>query len=247
MEDFFQEDNDAIKRFSTVVFFIFIYYTLSYFFITKSGDCIKKPHVSKVLGLMLFHIIHILLVKYLHNQELFSYMWIAAILPVFLYLVCSKYMEMQKRKEDRKMKELYAKLQQQENGGENVEFMRNTTNAGGPPAAPMRGKQYVGLHQNNLKKDDLRYHQQQHNNPLPPQNPNYSMQQAAPQLAIQENMANTFQEQPPQYDQNFGQNQRQVNNNTFNGQTQPLDMKPLGGDAGSLNGFDTFGSTFAPF
>ena len=249
--DLFQEDNEAIKKFSTIVFFVFIYYTFSYYFLTKSDQCIKKPHITKIVGLILFHIIHILAIKYLHNQEMYAYCWIIAIIPIFIYLVYTKYTEMMKRKEDRKMKELYAKLQSQQNQGD-PEFMRNVVKQG-PKKSPMRGQNFVGIQNNgNRRGDNLPYHQQQHNDPLPPDNPVYNN----PQVNIayqpqQENMSNTFQG-PPQYDQNYNNNVRQINNNTTQGQIQPLekvDINPPGGMAGSggLMGFDDYGSNFASF
>ena len=250
LSNIFQEENDAIKRFSTIVFFVFIYYSLSYYFMTKSQDCIKKPHISKILLLLFLHIIHVLLLKYLHNEEMYAYMWIVALLPLFIYMLYTKYTEYQRKKEERKLKEMVAQFQAKQNNSENVEFMRNATPQK-PNAPPMGGKQYVGISNNgNRRGDNIAYHQQQHNDPLPPSNPTPTYNNPIQIAVQQENMSNTFQQGAPQYDPNAPNNYRQ--NNTIENSMQPrmnepLDMQPIGGQAGSLGGFDPYGGAFASF
>jgi len=244
----FNEDAEGmIARFSSVIIFIFIYYSLSYYFLINSEDCIKKPHVSRVIILLILHIVHIIFLKFLHSREDFTYMWLVAIIPLVLYLIYTKYTSMMKAKEDKKMKEMYATLQAQQNQGEG-EFMRNATPQR-PNAPPMGGQQFVGISNNGMRHgDQMPSHQMQHNAPLPPSNPAPTFSQG-PQIARQpEQMTNVFSQGAPQYDSNSMNNYR--TNNTVNEPIQPmqqLDMQPIGGGAGSLGGFDPYGGSFASF
>lgn len=246
LQNIFGEDSDGmLTRFSTVVLFIFLYYSLSYFFLINDSECIKKPHISKVVMLLFFHIIHIIILKVLHDNEYTAYMWLVAMLPLFVYLLYTKYMESVKRKQDRMMKEMYAQLQSKQQQGD-PEFMRNATPQK-PNAPPMSGTQYVGVQNNgNRRGDNIPYHQAQHNDPLPPSNPAPTFSQPV-QIAHQENMANTFAQGAPQYDSNSMNNYRQ--HNTVSEPVQVVqDMQPIGGSAGSgLGGFDPYSSSFAMF
>ena len=234
-------------RFSSVILFVFIYYSLSYYFITNSEDCLKRPHISRVIIMIVLHILHIIVLKMLHERELYSYMWLVAMLPLVLYLIYAKYQETIKRKEDKKMKEMYAQLQAQQNKEEG-EFMRNVTPQK-PNAPPMGGQQFVGVHNNGMRHgDQVPNHQIQHNNPLPPSNPTPTFSQPV-QIARQpESMTNTFSQGAPQYDSSSMNNMR--TNNTVSEpiqHMQPLDMQAIGGSAGSLGGFDPYGSAFSSF
>ena len=230
---FNEEEEGVVQKFSTVIVFVFIYYALSYYFILSNP--ITKPHVSYMLIMIIMHIIHIILLKFFHSREQFSYMWITAILPLVIYLCFSKYKMYNKRKEDEKKKEMYETLQQQNESDPN--FMRNARPQN-PGAPPMDGTQYVGLVR---KGGGLSNHQQQHNNPLPPQNAPFSETQL-PSIAHQESMTNT------QYDQTSMNNYR-INNTVMENpqQMQRLNMEVIGGNAGSMGGFDGNGSSFGIF
>ena len=240
----FNEDEEFIGyKFSTVLLFIFMYYSLSYYFLMKSP--VQKPHVSKVMMMLILHIIHIILLKFFHQREDYMYMWILAIVPLVLYLLYSKYSKHIQDKEDAKMAALYAQMQsKQEQGTEN---MRNATPQR-PNAPPMGGQQFVGISNNGTRLgDQMPNHQMQHNNPLHPTNPAPARQ--LPQIAYQpEQMSNTFSGGAPQYDSQSMNNNRI--NNTVSQPIQPmqsLDMNAIGGGAGSMSGFDPFGSSFAAF
>jgi len=250
IKNLFNEDGDGIiTRFSSVILFVFIYYTLSYYFITNSEECLKRPHVSRIIILIVLHILHIIVLKVLHDREMISYMWLVAMLPLVLYLIYAKYQESIRKKEERQRKEMYAQLQAQQNKEEG-EFMRNVTPQK-PNAPPMGGQQFVGISNNgNRLGDQVPQHQMQHNNPLPPSNPAPTFSQPI-QIARQpESMTNTFTQGAPQYDSNSMNNMRTNNTVTEPIQhMQPLDMQAIGGSAGSagLNGFDPYGGSFASF
>ena len=240
----FNEDEEFIGyKFSTVLLFIFMYYSLSYYFLMKSP--VQKPHVSKVMMMLILHIIHIILLKFFHQREDYMYMWILAIVPLVLYLLYSKYSKHIQDKEDAKMAALYAQMQSKEEQG--TEHMRNATPQR-PNAPPMGGQQFVGISNNgNRLGDQMPNHQMQHNNPLHPTNPAPARQ--LPQIARQpEQMSNTFSGGPPQYDSQSMNDYR--TNNTVSQPIQPmqsLDMNAIGGGAGSMGGFDPFASSFASF
>jgi len=241
----FNEEEEFIGyKFSTVLLFIFIYYSLSYYFLMKSP--VQKPHVSKMMIMLILHIIHIILLKFLHQRENYMYMWIAAIVPLVIYMLYSKYQKHIQDKEDAKMAAMYAQMQAEQDKG--TENMRNATPQR-PNAPPMQGTQYVGISNNgNRLGDQVPYHQLQHNNPLHPTNPAPARQ--LPQIAHQpEQMSNVFSNNGPAvYDSDSLNNYR--TNNTVSEpiqQMQTLDMNAVGGGAGSMSGFDPYGSSFASF
>ena len=241
----FNEEEDFIaNKFSTVLLFIFLYYSLSYFFLMKSP--IQKPHISKVMIMLILHIIHIILLKFFHQKGDYMYMWILAIVPLVLYLLYTKYQNHLKQKEEQKMKQMYAQMKAQQ--GDQTEHMRNVTPQR-PNAPPMGGQQYVGISNNGTRLgDQMPNHQMQHNNPLHPTNPAPARQ--LPQIAHQpEQMSNVFSNNgPPVYDSASLNNYR-TNNTVMEPvqQMQQLDMNAIGGGAGSLGGFDPYGSSFASF
>lgn len=235
LNNIFNEDENFIMRFSTMVLFVFIYYSISYYFLIDDKiECLKKPRILSMIYFVFFHIIHVILLKVLYNNEMYAYSFILAILPILLYLLYNKYQQKLKKKEELKMKKLYDEFKKTKDlGGRNL-------NPQGPKAPPMGGTQYVGVHNNGMRRGDtLPYHQQQHNNPLPPTNPDYSMS-GVPQIAMKEN-----------YDNDSLKNYR--TNNTIIEPVQPmehLDMEVIGGQAGSnlnFDGFDPYGSTLAMF
>ena len=243
----FNEEEEFIgNKFSSVLLFIFLYYSLSYYFLLKSP--IQKPHVSKVMIMLILHIIHIILLKFFHQRGDFMYMWILAIVPLVLYLLYTKYQNHIQMKEEQKMAAMYASMKAQQGGEDGTENMRNATPQR-PNAPPMGGQQYVGIHNNGGRLgDQVPHHQQQHNAPLHPTNPAPARQ--LPQIAHQpEQMSNVFSNNgPPQYDSQSMNNYR--TNNTVSEPIQAmqqLDMNAVGGGAGSMSGFDPYGSSFASF
>jgi Ca2+/Na+ antiporter len=107
-EDFF------LQKFSTMLIFIFIYYSISYFFILQ--EPIKKPHISFIFILILLHIIHIIIIKFLHNEEYYVYAWLAIIIPILLYLIYSKYNDYIKQKEKKKYDAMMEQARREVNG-----------------------------------------------------------------------------------------------------------------------------------
>lgn len=117
------EDN-VFLRFSSILLFIYIYYSLSYYFLTDK--VINKPHIFFVILLLFLHLIHILLLKFLYINDLQTYAWIAAMAPLVIYLLYSKYKEVVKRKEKQKEELMMAKIKKQMQIPDDQPFMRNT-------------------------------------------------------------------------------------------------------------------------
>lgn len=243
---FDEEEDNIFTRFSSVVFFVFIYYSLSYYFLINNKDkCLQKPKFINIFILIILHIIHVIVLKVLHNNELYSYMWILAILPLILFMFYNKYEENRMKREKEKMDKMYEQFKHQQ---QPTEVIRNATPQK-PQAPPMQGQHYVGIHNNGVRKgDNIPYHQQQHTDPLPPQIPDQSMVNI-PQIANQPQMSEKFMNDG-QYDSQYIQNMRP--NNTITEPIQPiqkLDMNEIGGNAGSslFDGFDPYGSSFSSF
>jgi len=115
----------------------------------------------------------------------------------------------------------------------------------------MGGQQYAGLAQ---KGGGLPFHQQQHNNPLPPQNPPATMTQL-PTIAHQGGgMTDMFSNNRAldNMNQDMGYDSRAAQHNNVSQPIQPmqqLDMLAIGDSAGSggLSGFDPYGASFGSF
>ena len=246
----FNEEEDFIgHKFSSILLFVFLYYSLSYYFLLNENGCLKKPHISKVVIMLILHIIHIILLKFFHTRDEHMYMWIVAIVPLLIYLIYTKYQAHISKKEESRKAAMYAQLKAEQEG--NSEQFRNASPAG-PKAPPMGGQQYAGLAS---KGGALPFHQQQHNNPLPPQNPPATMTQL-PAIAHQgggmtdmfsNNRALDNMNQDMQYDARGAQQQNNVSQPIQ--PMQQLDMLAIGGSAGSggLSGFDPYGSSFSSF
>ena len=121
--DIFEEfESNIFQRFSSIILFVYLYYSLSYYFITE--DKINKPHIFFILILIILHLIHIICLKILHKNELVTYSWLLAITPLVLYLLYTKYRERVLINQKKKEQEMMLKLRNQMNlPGQN--FMRN--------------------------------------------------------------------------------------------------------------------------
>lgn len=241
--DIFNEDEEFIAyRFSSILLFIFIYYSLSYYFIL--ADPIQKPHISIAMIMIILHISHIILLKFLHGRGDYMYTWIAAILPLILYLLYSKYKGYMQRKADKKKKEMYAefKKQQGNDGGINATPQH-------PNAHPMRSQEYVGLKSNNQVQNQPQQ-LQPIRSVLPTTMPN------PVQIAQQSQMNDMFSnsrsmsnmQQDIQYDPNSVSGMR--TNNTVTEQIQPMQQldSMIGMNAGNdMLGFDPYSSSLASF
>jgi hypothetical membrane protein len=108
LDNVFNEDENFLMRFSTLVFFVFIYYSISYYFlIDNNQECLQKPRLLTLLYLVVFHIIHVLIMKILYNNEMYAYTFIIAILPILVYILYSKYQQKLKKREELKMRKIY--------------------------------------------------------------------------------------------------------------------------------------------
>jgi len=122
--DIFEEfESNIFQRFSSIILFVYLYYSLSYYFISDSK--IDKPHIFFVLILLILHLIHIITLKILHKNDLITYSWILAIAPLVFYLLYIKYKERVNINQKLKEQEMMKKLREQMNIPENEGFMRN--------------------------------------------------------------------------------------------------------------------------
>lgn len=121
---FEEYEENVFLRFSSILLFIYIYYSLSYYFLTDK--VIQKPHIFFVILLLFLHLVHILVLKFLYINNLQTYAWIAAMAPLVFYLLYSKYSEIVKKRELKKEKMMMEKIKKQMQIPDDQPFMRNT-------------------------------------------------------------------------------------------------------------------------
>ena len=123
--DIFEEfENNIFQRFSSIILFVYLYYSLSYYFITD--DKINKPHIFFILILLILHLIHIICLKILHKNDLITYSWILAMAPLVVFLLYTKYKERVNSYQKKKEAEMMQKLRNQMNLPDGQQpFMRN--------------------------------------------------------------------------------------------------------------------------
>ncbi len=255
ISNIFDENSTSIfTRFSSVLLFVFFYYGMTYYYLINDEEqCLKKPGAATIVGIMVLHIIHIICLYMLWERDMFAYMWILAILPNILIISYHKYQEHQVNKQVVMEREMY-------DGASANQEMRNLSPGVNKP--PSRDTVYVGVSNNSMKNgDQIAYHQPQKSNQLPP--PSYDPQmQTVPGIARQpESMSNTYGggnptqnfNLPQTYDAESAINNRDYNNNTRNGQIQPLQSLDLNDNygqmsgSGGLMGFDSYSSNLAAF
>lgn len=121
---FEEYEENIFLRFSSILLFIYIYYSLSYYFLTDK--VIQKPHIFFVILLLFLHLVHVLVLKFLYINNLQTYAWIAAMAPLVFYLLYSKYSEIVKKRELKKEKMMMEKIKKQMQIPDEQPFMRNT-------------------------------------------------------------------------------------------------------------------------
>lgn len=117
----FDEPESLLFRFSTIIFFIILYYTSSYFLLFEN-----RPTILIAICLIVFHVGHVVGLKFLHNNSYFALVWAAAIVPLIIFLLFSKLEEGSGGKEkmsvDKSERDLYQKLKQKyEDSGDRME------------------------------------------------------------------------------------------------------------------------------
>jgi hypothetical protein len=109
---FLEETEDIVlNQFSFVLFASFIYYSLSYYFLSKNE--IKKPKFLIYMSIVILHISHMVLLKFLHYNGDYPMMWLSMLLPLMFYIIYNKYNRYNKEKEELKMKLMYKKLKEE--------------------------------------------------------------------------------------------------------------------------------------
>ena len=193
--DIFEEfESNIFQRFSSIILFVYLYYSLSYYFISDSK--INKPHIFFVLILLILHLIHIITLKILHKNDLITYSWILAMAPLVFYLLYIKYKERVNINQQLKEQEMMKKLKNQMNIPDGENFMRNAN-----PQMPMKPPQE-------------QFGQQNPNNQqiMPQQQPRQVMHQQpmVNQLDESRNMENLQQNRGARMNLNQQQNPNQI-------------------------------------
>jgi len=209
--DIFEEfENNIFQRFSSIILFVYLYYSLSYYFISDTK--INKPHIFFILILLILHLIHIITLKILHKNNLVTYSWILAIVPLVFYLLYTKYKERMNINNKLKEEQMMTKLRNQLNIQEE-NFMRNA-NPQMPNKPPQ--EQYPSQYQQNIPQQQPMKEQYppQYQQNIPPQQPMVN------QLDESRNMENLQQNRGTRINLNQQQNPNQLSERI----DQPFEM-----------------------
>jgi hypothetical protein len=90
----FQESENFWDRFSTIMFVLFVYYSICYYGILSRIKCrYPFPSVGQLLCVMIFHILQVVVIRKVfdNDESNMSYIWGMVFLPVIIYLCLIKY------------------------------------------------------------------------------------------------------------------------------------------------------------
>jgi uncharacterized membrane protein YhaH (DUF805 family) len=115
MENIFNEDDDTVfHRFSTITLCLFIYHIITYYGILKYHmKCQNLPNFYVILLLIIFHIIQVIMIKKLHDEEQWIWMWILVIGPMFFYVCVMHYYDYLKKEQSKRINLMLYQMQQQ--------------------------------------------------------------------------------------------------------------------------------------
>ena len=234
-----EEGLPIYNRFSVIILILTLYYGMTYYFVLDTP--MEKPHIGIFMIMMAVHVLHIVLLKYLHENEHYPLMWLAIILPVVLFILIKKIMDNKRKKAEKKA--ALAAVAQQAQQADPVELgFRNAK-----PQAPTN---------HSIPTSAQRPHHM--NNHYDSANMNKSLKVG------NRNMGNIVQDIDMQYDPNSTGNQRTMNvvDNTpdYSSRQSVNQLAPTSqtgmpqGDAGygliggpSVGGFDQYSADFGSF
>ena len=102
-----------MHRFSTLIIAVFAYYAMIYYGAVKyTLNCPNIPNYSSIILLIGFHIVQVVILFKLHQDENTFWAVIVAFGPVFLWLVMMKYNKYQKQQQTERMTQMLYQLQQ---------------------------------------------------------------------------------------------------------------------------------------
>lgn len=91
------------NRFSVIILTLYLYYGMTYYFVLDTP--MEKPHIGIFMIVLALHVLQVVLLKYLHENEHYPFIWLAIILPVILFILIKKIMD---KKAEKKAAELNA-------------------------------------------------------------------------------------------------------------------------------------------
>ena len=97
---FTDEIGPIYNRFSVIVLVMYLYYGMSYYFVLDTP--MTKPHIGIFMIAMAVHILQVVLIKYLHENEHYPFIWLAIILPVVLFILFKKIMDNKRMKAEKR-------------------------------------------------------------------------------------------------------------------------------------------------
>ena len=113
INNIFEESQQVIwQRLSTILIFTFIYYQLGYYILLKNNaKCDNLPQLNTIIFILVFHIIQVIVLFNLLNEEKYFYMWLVSITPLLIYVLYRNYMKNKQREEAQKLQYMLYQLQ----------------------------------------------------------------------------------------------------------------------------------------
>ena len=95
-----EEGLPIYNRFSVMILTMYLYYGMSYYFVLDTP--MEKPHIGIFMIVMALHILQVVLIKYLHENEYYPFIWLVIILPVVLFILAKKIMDNRRKKAEKR-------------------------------------------------------------------------------------------------------------------------------------------------
>ena len=112
---FDEREEGLCERFSSIVFVLFAYFMICYWVIMKNlYKCTHLPDLPYILIIIVLHIAHIFVLKWLFNKQGVSLVLVlAAFGPMILFIIFCKYMENSKKTTATRLQQMLYQMQKQ--------------------------------------------------------------------------------------------------------------------------------------
>ena len=111
---FDEKEENVMQRLSMIFLSLFVFYIVTYYGLLRFHlGCYNFPGYLTLIVVILFHIIQVVIIKKLHDDEQFIYIWVILVAPVLIYLIFLKYSEYHRRQQAKQMNYMMYQMQQQ--------------------------------------------------------------------------------------------------------------------------------------
>ena len=95
-----EEGLPIYNKFSVIILTMYLYYGMTYYFILDTP--MEKPHIGIFICMLAVHVLQVVLLKYLHENEYYPFIWLVIILPVVLFILGKKIMDNRRKKAEKR-------------------------------------------------------------------------------------------------------------------------------------------------